>query len=161
MVGALGLISSCGIDLDSIDFSSALGSGYKDYSAFFEIDSSKTIFSSLQFIDHRPDSMTMIGNIYYDSVLVIDQYSFEFGKIGDGDSLSITIDIIVDSDTIDFRNLGNKNLKYYYNLDLDTAYNYQICHKLLVDCNKNPQFSEQCYQGWYELQEYTEIYFNN
>ncbi len=160
---ALGLFSNCYIDLSDIDFGGGLGSSSYYGSGFFEIDSTNTIFSSLQIIDHRPDSISVIGNITYDSILVVDQYTFEYRKEGEDDSLAIPIDILAYGDTLDFRDLDNNTMQFYYNLDLDTTYNYLVCHKMSIDCNKNPQLSlsDACYYEWIEFQECADIYLNN
>lgn len=147
------ILFSCKFDVEIDEH--ALDNFYDDFNPPLGLDIDYSyepiIESEFSIIDTNPDSILAIGNIKYDSVLILEQYGFNYRVEGDDDSLAIQVDFLKEGDTIDFRLLKDSTFTYIAKLELDNTEKYTVCSFISLKCESNPRFKDQCFDGWYNL----------
>ena len=116
----------------------------------FTYDSTTSFFlNQLSIIDTNPDSIYALVSLKYDSVVIVEQYGFNYRFEGDDDSLALNVHFLKERDTIDFRLLNDNTFIYSSVLDLDTSAHYIICNFFSMKCEHNPTLEDRCYNDWY------------
>jgi len=101
--------------------------------------------------DTIPDSLYAISALKYDSILIIENCSFYYRKSMDDDSLSFTVQVHKERDTIDFRLLEDSTFIYTTLLPLDTGTYYIICSSVSINCDINNIDETYCYNDWKDI----------